>query len=266
MSENPGNPEPGPMPHDPNAQYPQGQYPQGQPGQYPQGQYPQGQPGQYPQGQYPQGQPGQYPQGQYPQPQAPKKKGGCLKVGLIVVASVIGLGIVVSLLGGGGDDATVSDKGSSSSNENGAGDAKDANAGPDFQGKQKKDLAGKAGEEINNDGLAITTTPLEAIKGKSSVTEPQLCTTINIVNGTKEAQSFNTFDWKLQDPNGSAKNSSFQGTTGGGGLESGELAPGGKTSGKICFDGDASKVPGTYVVLYEASFWSGQRWGWINEM
>lgn len=227
-------------------------------------QFPQGDPNQnsFPQNHNQQWspQPGQYPQG-YPQqpPQPQKKRGGCLKVGLIILAVVIVLGVVIAALGGGDDSPTVSSDGGNSQDS-----GEQPGGGIDFQGKTDKDTGANAGETITQNDVAITTTPLEVRQAEYLPT--QICTNITIQNNSGDQKPFNMFDWKLQDPNGAAISGTPPYDNPTGGFNSGDLAPGGQTSGDLCFDGDPAAMPGQYIVLYQGNIFLSDRLAWVNQL
>lgn len=212
----------------------------------------------YPQQGYPnQG----YPQQGFPQQQQPggKKRGGCLKVGLIVLAVLIVLGIVVAAIGGGDDSATVS-----SNDENSQESGEQPGGGIGFQGKTDKDTGANAGETITQSDIAITTTPLEVRQAEYFPT--QICTNITIQNNSGDQKPFNLFDWKLQDPNGAAISGSPPYDNPTGGFTYVDLAPGGQTSGDLCFDGDPAAMPGQYIVLYQGNIFLSDRLAWVNQL
>lgn len=69
---------------------------------------------------YPPQGPQGYPQpGQWQQPPPPKKKFGCMKIGLIILGILIVLGVIIAVTGGGGDDETNSTTGSTSQPQGG---------------------------------------------------------------------------------------------------------------------------------------------------
>lgn len=230
-------------------------------------QFPQGDPNQNWQSQPPQGgypQQGFGPQGGYPQ-QPPKKKFGCMKIGLIALAALIVLGIIIAAVSGGDDSPTVG-SGDNSSQDSGSGEGSGevAGGGVAFMGKTDKDTGANAGETITQKNVAITTTPLQT--KQSEFMPPQLCTTITIKNDGDQQQSFNMFDWKMQDPNGAAKNGMPPFDNTGSGFDSGEIAPGGQTTGDLCFDGDPAVAPGEYVVLYQGNVFLSDRLAWVNQL
>ena len=220
--------------------------------------------------QYPQGDPNQNWQGQpqpgYQQQPPPKKKGGCMKIGLIVLGVLSVLGIIITAVSGGDDDSATVSSGDNSSQDSGSGASEDSGdavgGGVQFKGKNDKDTAANAGETITQKNISITTTPLQA--QQSDYMAPQLCTTITVKNDGDKQHSFNMFDWKMQDPNGAAKSGMPPFDNAGSGFNSGELAPGGQTSGDLCFDGDPSVAPGEYVVLYQGNVFLSDRLAWVN--
>lgn len=198
-----------------------------------------------------------YPQqGYQPQP-PPKKKGGCMKVGLIVLGAFILLAIIVAAVSGGDDESPSVSSGDNSSQ----GAAQDEAPGVPFQGKTDKDTSANAGDTITKDGVATTSTPLtvESTPFGSQI----MCTTITIKNDSDDPVSFNSIDWKMQDPNGAARMTTYGGDRAE--LSFGDLAPGGQVSGDVCFDGDPAAQPGQYVVLNDGFIsFSSNRLAWVN--
>jgi hypothetical protein len=153
-------------------------------------------------------------------------------------------------------DPTVSSSGAKTNSPRPA-----ADSGPSFPGKQAKDTAANAGDSVAIDGVTTTTTPLF---DTSQFGADYVCTAVTIRNDSNQSKSFNTWDWKLQDPSGMARNSSFIGSDHQ--LSFGEVAAGGgTTAGDICFDNPQGS-PGTFVVLFDPAFnFSSDRVAWINE-
>jgi len=112
-----------------------------------------------------------------------------------------------------------------------------------YPGQLDTDNVADGARTTDFDNVRTTATNLVATKTSFS---SGLCSTVTHVNNDKDALSFNIFEWKLQDPNGVARNIGIFGDND---LGSGELAPGGTVTGNVCFDGDA--VPGQYVLIYE---------------
>lgn len=205
--------------------------------------------------------PGSFPNpGQHPdlQGQPPKKKRRIwpwIVVGVpVLLFGACSIAVVSSV--GGDKEATVS------SGEAAEGDAA-TDRGPDFAGKLDKDTAAAAGATITRDGLAYTVAPLEVV---NTVIGDYLCSTVTIDNvGTKQ-NDFNGYtDWHLQDPGGAIRDATFgpDRTL----LNSGAIAPGGSTTGSVCFDDRTGAAPGTYVVLFEETFsLSTDRLAWVNTL
>jgi hypothetical protein len=170
---------------------------------------------------------------------------------LLVILVVI---IIAAVSGGGGGDSSTSTSGSAStesaSNDGGAAAAPAAS---------KTDVA--AGETVNLDDVQVTSTPLTPVQPQYS-NSSYLCTTVTYVNGGKDSASFNTFVWKLQDPQGASRDATFGGSDKT--LNSGDLAPAGTVSGDVCFD-DPTGASGTYKVIYSASFWNDTKATWSNQ-
>jgi uncharacterized protein DUF4352 len=112
------------------------------------------------------------------------------------------------------------------------------------------------------DEITTTSTALKPVKPQFG--NPQLCTDVSYANGSTETTSFNGgFDWKLQDPNGAILMNGFSGSDKQ--LAAGQLAPGGKVSGQVCFDAPRGSTAGQYVVLLDPSFrFTSDRIAWIN--
>jgi hypothetical protein len=93
-----------------------------------------------------------------------------------------------------------------------------------------------------------------------------LCSTVTYQNGGSDTASFNGgFDWKLQDPNGAIIMTGLLGSDNL--LNAGQLVPGGKTSGDVCFDAPQGSLSGTYILLLDPTFqFASDRVAWINTL
>ncbi|PZS32772.1 MAG: hypothetical protein DLM61_06315, partial [Pseudonocardiales bacterium] len=138
--------------------------------------------------------------------------------------------------------------------------AQNTDGPPAIPGATKDDTVAKAGDAVNKDNLVLTTT---VIKKGDSTFGKTLCSTMTYQNNQKGPVSFNAFDWKLQDPNGTILTTTIGGSDNT--LNSGDLAPGGKVTGDVCFD-NKSSASGQYVVLYQGSIFSGDRIDWMNKV
>lgn len=130
-----------------------------------------------------------------------------------------------------------------------------------FPGAKDNDVVGQAGAPVTIGDATVTSAPIakgDATFGKT------ICTATTLSNGSKETISFNAFDWKLQTPSGTIVTTGFAGSKNM--LSSGEIAPGGKASGDVCFDNKNAEA-GQFVVLYEPVFsFFSDRAAWINTL
>lgn len=174
---------------------------------------------------------------------------------ILLLAILLLILIIVLATRGGGDE-----DGGTSVAPGGSADEQDAAGPPAFPGATPDDVVAQAGEAVDADGLVTTTAPLES--GDASLGET-LCTTVTYENGTDAPAMFSLIDWRLQDPNGAILMTGFTGSDNL--LSSGQIAPGGNTTGNVCFDAPQGSPPGQYVVLLDPSFsFSGERIAWLN--
>ncbi len=131
--------------------------------------------------------------------------------------------------------------------------------GQAFPGKKQSDTAVTAGGTVIFDRLAVTST---ALRPGDAMFHRTLCTTVSYRNDGAQTARFGTFDFTMQDAKGAIVNPTFFG--GGDFLGSGDLAPGGTVRGDVCFE-DKAHAKGTYVVLYEPSFFSSDRGAFVNQ-
>jgi hypothetical protein len=182
-----------------------------------------------------------------------KKKPIYKRIWFILLVAIVLIIIIMQATSGGGDAASVSGSGDSSS------DSGAAPAGPTFKGQQKNDTTAEPGQTITLDEVAITSAPL--VEGDSTF-GPTLCTNVTIVNNGADTQSFNPFDYKLQDPAGASRDTTIGGSETL--LNSGDLASGGTVTGDVCF-GNKTTAPGQYALIYAPSFsFSKERAVWVN--
>lgn len=178
-----------------------------------------------------------------------KKKRFILTAAILVVIVIIAVATSV-----GGRGTTTTSPGGSV--------AQDPAAPPSFPGATSGDVVAQAGAAVDADGLKVTTTPLK--KGDDTLGET-LCTKATYSNGTDSPARFSLIDWKLQDPNGTILNTGFTGSDNL--LSTGEIAPGGSTTGDVCFNAPQGNPTGKYVVLLDPSFrFSSERIAWLNTL
>jgi hypothetical protein len=181
-----------------------------------------------------------------------KKKPIYKRIWFILLAAIV-LIVIITQATGGDDAATVSGSGDGSS------DTAAAPAGPTFQGQTDKDITAEPGQTITVDEVAITSGPLTEGDSTFGAT---LCTNVTIVNNGADTQSFNPFDYKLQDPAGASRDTTIGGSETL--LNSGDLASGGTVTGDVCFD-NKTTAPGQYALIYAPSFsFSKERAVWVN--
>lgn len=130
-----------------------------------------------------------------------------------------------------------------------------------FPGAKKSDVIGQAGEALKLGDVTVTSA---AIVNGDATLGATLCTPVSLTNGSKDTIDFNTYDWKLQSPGGTIVDPTIVGSENM--LRSGQIVPGGSTTGDVCFDNKAPES-GKYVVLYSPMFkLFSARAAWINTL
>jgi hypothetical protein len=109
------------------------------------------------------------------------------------------------------------------------------------------------GQTVDREGLQITAEPLRKVKPQYG--DRMVCSKVSYKNTGDEAKSFNMFDWKIQNSQGVQSPATMAQD---GGLQSGQLAPGGSVSGDVCATDPGTK--GDYLVINEAVFEDPIRW------
>ena len=175
---------------------------------------------------------------------------GLAVTGLVLSVLAIVAAILVNVLAG----AAVSSISDSVEQQ----EAADEQAAQQFPGATSDDVVGQAGGSVTVQDVTLTTT---AVSAQSNALGSFLCSTVTYVNDGDQQGSFNTLDWRLQDPAGAAR---IVGIFGDNDLSAGQLAPGGTVTGDVCFEGGAD--PGQYVLLYEGSLFDRGRGAWINTL
>lgn len=111
-------------------------------------------------------------------------------------------------------------------------------------------IAYAIGQAADVDGLVLTVADLR--DGDSTLGETT-CVTVTYENTTNVEQSFNTFDWQLRDTDGVEVTTGFTGSRDI--LGSGNLRPGGRKSGDVCFDDQGAGEPES--VVYRGNVFAG---------
>lgn len=133
-------------------------------------------------------------------------------------------------------------------------------AAPAFPGAQPDDIVTSASGNVTIDGVTLIATPLSPGDDTFGST---LCTSVTYANDSGDQVRYGVFDWSMQNPAGAIVNITFFGGDDAH-LGTGELAPGGRTEGTMCFE-DENASSGDYVLLYDSpSFLSSERAAWIN--
>ena len=118
----------------------------------------------------------------------------------------------------------------------------------------KKPLDLKIGESADYADTGKVTLVAFAPGPKDYSGKPTVKLTVRYENTGKEAMSFNEWDWKLEDANGSRKADTAILDSSPKTLGSGELAPGGKTEGDMYFSQESE----TTKVIFQLNMFSGE--------
>ena len=110
-----------------------------------------------------------------------------------------------------------------------------------------------AGQTVDRDGVQINAAPLRKVKPQYG--DAMVCSKVTYRNTGTTAQSFNVFDWKIQNPDGVQSTAAMAQK---GGLQSGQLAPGGTVAGDVCATDPGAK--GDYLIINEQFFADPIRW------
>jgi len=120
--------------------------------------------------------------------------------------------------------------------------------GPSYPGMLTEDrVAGGsagAGGEVDVAGQALTA---GALTRTASIFGPTVCSAVTVTNHSTAATDIGPASWKLQQPNGLIETFALTGT-----LQGGQVVPGGKASGTVCFADTGQS--GTFLLLWQALF------------
>lgn len=84
------------------------------------------------------------------------------------------------------------------------------------------------------------------------------CVPVTYLNTSTETQPFNLFDWKLTNTDGVVLSPTFTGGNPDKALGSGDLNPGGKRAGEVCFEDKGTATP--KVITYARTFGPSHDW------
>lgn len=129
---------------------------------------------------------------------------------------------------------------------------------PNRPDSQPKDQERRIGESATVGGITATVSSA-GYKAKLSDFEDKgyLQVALTIKNDDKKTHSYNTFDWKLQTPQGQVIDPGF---TTNQSLGSGDLVAGGSTSGNIVFE--VGQTNGAFYIIYKPGILDASRGIW----
>ena len=191
---------------------------------------------------------------------------------VIIPGAILGLGLLGSLGGGGGDDTVETDAGGAASEAPAATGASEAPAPPPaapaeppkptYAGATDNDtVAASPTAPLELSGWTTTVTPLA--RTTSDLQQDVLCTNVTLANNDDEQQEYSSLSWKLQYPNGSVLDTTYGGNND---LSSAGLAPGGTVTQTACFE-DTGAGPGQYILSWQPDIFSSEKRGvWLNTL
>lgn len=106
---------------------------------------------------------------------------------------------------------------------------------------QQDHVAAGPGASVEVAGQLLSAGDLKATPGLFGNT---LCTSVTIANQSQTTANVGPSDWKLQQPDGTVVSFALTGT-----LQSGQIAPGGRAAGTVCFPDNNQQ--GTFVLLWQ---------------
>lgn len=184
----------------------------------------------------------------YVERQPEKKKGGCMKWGLIILGALIVIGILMAIFGGGEDsDSTGGSSDTGTASDETAGGAEGGDNASEEEVLEESETTNFAiGETYTtSNGVDITVSSLRA--SSDALGSNYTCADVTYTNNGDDQADFQGYwDWKLQNPSGVITDPTANINEDA--LSTGELAPGGSVSGAVCFDGGES---GEYQLVFE---------------
>lgn len=179
--------------------------------------------------------------------------------------SIAGLGVaailgIIAISGGGGSDDAGSGT-TSVASEAATGTTPTESSARLFPGRadaQKEDQEREIGGEVRLSGYTTAVTGA-AYQAELSMFEDEgyLVADVTVANRDQDAQSYNTFDWKLQTPSGQVVDPTFGSVDQ---LGSGDLVSGGQVAGKVLFEVGSEK--GDFYVIYKPDPFDAARGIW----
>lgn len=188
-----------------------------------------------------------------------KKRRGKVLAIIALILCVVSVAVVLATqnMYGKAIDEAFSELGGSASSQQVTEGASEKPAASKDASKDKDYTNLEVGKSVTfKNGLTVQ---VDAVKPGLSKYDGTSVTGVSVTysnNGTKEV-SFNTFDWKGQDAQGTLRSSTYYDNAEND-LNSGQLISGGTVSGNIYFEGDLSKV-----VYYSNMFNDSPDAGWV---
>ena len=165
---------------------------------------------------------------------AQKKKGGCLKIGLIVLAVIIVIAVIANLAGGGNSSKPTAVTPSSTGSASQSSDNSKASSAAE-------QTTFGVNQPVKKDNIELTVTKVEKSNG-SEYDKPKsgmefVIVTVKYKNaGSSDTISYNPFDFKMKNGKGQITDETFTTVNQDSALSSGNLAPGGEIEGSIAFE------------------------------
>jgi uncharacterized protein DUF4352 len=172
-------------------------------------------------------------------------------VGIIIIASVAGSS-------GSKDNSNSAQPGSVTQDTKATETGSNAKLFPGRVDAQRADKERNIGQSVELSGYTATVT---AAGYQASVSDFEkggyVVSDVTILNRDDRAQSYNTFDWKLQTPSGQVLDPTFTTVNQ---LGSGDLVKGGSVAGKVVFEVGSQK--GDFYIIYKPDAFDSDRGIW----
>lgn len=182
----------------------------------------------------------------------------------IIPGALLLLIIVIAGLSGGDEvgNPGTDDDGQDVAQGDDDGAAQEESMFPDRVDQQPNDIEAQVGEPISVGGYSATVTSLEHMESINDFeSEGYLVADVELTNDSDRAQPYNTFDWRVQTPNGQVLDAALVGEEQ---LGSGDLVQGGNVSGQVYFE-VGQDISGEYYVIYKPNAFDDARGIWGKE-
>lgn len=126
-----------------------------------------------------------------------------------------------------------------------------------YADKQEKDRCREPGQDVELSGYTISVS--ELVRHEEEFIGEQLCANVAIANRDDESQPYSSFDFRLQSPGGTIDDATipFREPD----LGSGDLAPGGRKQGWVCFEDTGAG--GEHIVIWKPDAFTADRGLWF---